>query len=532
MTQPHHLLTWCLFGKNEKSINRRNVQMPAEILINVRPLETRVAYVESGILVDLKVERKSSPTWVGTIHRGIVTRVLPGMQAAFVDIGLEKAAFLYVGDIITEDGKDFFDEVDETEAPTNDDRDDYRSSREIKTPIQDLIKEGQHIMVQVAKDPLGTKGARITTHISLPGRGVVYMPFVKHVGISRKIENENEKERLKKLIQKINPAGGVIVRTAAEGATEESLKADIEYLDRLGKEIQKNYEKKKNAGLVHSEIDVELRALRDLMSEEVTTVWVDDEEVYKKVSKFVTQLMPKYKHNIILYEERKPLFDLYDIDLEISRATERKVWLKSGGYIVVDEAEALVVIDINTGRFVGKKDLEDTILKTNLEAVKEIAHQLRVRNAGGIIIIDFIDMEKESHREQVLQAMNDELKKDRARTNVTSMSELGLVEMTRKRIRPSLVKTLCEPCSYCDGKGYIKRKSTIANEIFREIEREVGLKEHKRKNLIIHCHADIVDWIYEVENETLEHLEKRSGHSIAFKIETTYHREQYEVFEG
>lgn len=507
--------------------------MAAEILINVRPLETRVAYVESGTLVDLKIERKSSPTWVGTIHRGVVTRVLPGMQAAFVDIGLEKAAFLYVGDIMTGDGKDFFEDEDEQDnTGSEDNRDDFRASREIKTPIQDLIKEGQHLMVQVAKDPLGTKGARITTHISLPGQGVVYMPFIKHVGISRKIEHEEEKERLKKLIQKINPAGGVIVRTAAEGATEEALRSDIEYLDRLGKEIQKNYEKRKSAGLVHAEIDVELRALRDLMNEDVSTVWVDDEEVYKKVSKFVTQLMPKYKHNIILYEEKKPLFDLYDIDLEISRATERKVWLKSGGYIVLDEAEALVVVDVNTGRFVGKKDLEDTILKTNLEAVKEIAHQLRVRNVGGIIIIDFIDMEKESHREQVLQALEEELKKDRARTNVTAMSDLGLVEMTRKRIRPSLVKTLCEPCSYCDGKGYIKRKSTIANEIFREIEREVGLVEMSKKSLIVHCHAEIVDWIYEEENETLEHLEKKFGHSIAFKIETSYHLEQYEIFDN
>lgn len=504
--------------------------MAAEILINVRPLETRVAYVEAGVLMDLKVERKSSPTWVGTVHRGIVTRVLPGMQAAFVDIGLEKAAFLYVGDILTEEGKEFF--ADDEDHKHQEENQDYRSSRDIKTPIQDLIKEGQHLMVQVAKDPLGTKGARITTHISLPGRGIVYMPYVKHIGISRKIEEESEKERLKRLVQKINPTGGVIVRTAAEGATEEALRSDIDYLDRLGKEIQKNYEKKKTAGLVHAELDVELRALRDLMNEEVTTVWVDDEEVYKKVSKFVTQLMPKYKQNIIHYEEKKPLFDLYDIDLDISRATERKVWLKSGGYIVVDEAEALVVVDVNTGSYVGKKDLEDTILKTNLEAVKEIAHQLRVRNVGGIIIIDFIDMEKESHREQVLQAMQEELKKDRVRTNVTSMSELGLVEMTRKRIRPSLVKTLCEPCSYCDGKGYIKRKATIANEIFREIEREVGLIENTKRNLIVHCHAEIVDWIYEVENETLEHLEKRFGHSIAFKIETAYHLEQYEIFDN
>ncbi len=503
--------------------------MSAEILINVRPLETRVAYIEAGTLMDLKIERKTSPTMVGTVHRGVVTRVLPGMQAAFVDIGLDKAAFLYVGDIITEDGKDFFE--DEEPEQKEDNAEESRHSREIKTPIQDLIKEGQHLMVQVAKDPLGTKGARITTHISLPGRGVVYMPYVKHTGISRKIESEEEKERLKKLIQKINPSGGVIVRTASEGASEETLRSDIEYLDRLGKEIQKNYEKKKTAGLVHAELDVELRAIRDLMSEQVTTVWVDEVEVYKKVSKFVSQLMPKYRQNIILYEEKKPLFDLYDIDLEISRAIERKVWLKSGGYIVFDEAEALVVIDVNTGRYVGKKDLEDTILKTNLEAVKEIAHQLRVRNVGGIIIIDFIDMEKLVHREQVMQALEDELKKDRSRTNIMSMSELGLVEMTRKRIRPSLVKTLCKPCSYCDGKGYIKRKNTIANEIFRELEREISLVENAKKpGVIVHCHSEIVDWVYESEAETLEALELRVGRSIAFKIEPSYHTEQYEIF--
>lgn len=506
--------------------------MAAEILINVRSHETRVAYVEAGILMDLKIERKTSPTLVGTIHRGIVTRVLPGMQAAFVDIGLDKAAFLYVGDILTDEGKDFLDH-DESDHEAHDKTEDPRPAREIKTPIQDLIKEGDHLMVQVAKDPLGTKGARITTHISLPGRGVVYMPYIKHTGISRKIENEKEKERLKKLIQKINPTGGVIVRTASEGASEEALRADIEYLDRLGKEIQKNYEKKKSAGSIHAELDVELRALRDLMSEQVATVWVDDVEVYKKVSKFVTQLMPKYRHNIILYEERKPLFDLYDIDLEISRAIERKVWLKSGGYIVVDEAEALVVVDVNTGRYVGKKDLEDTILKTNLEAVKEIAHQLRVRNAGGIIIIDFIDMEKQVHRDQVLLALADELKKDRSRTNIISMSELGLVEMTRKRIRPSLVKTLCEPCSYCEGKGYIKRKNTVANEIFRELEREIGLvaETAKKKGIIVHCHSSIVDWVYEVEAETLEILEKRLSRTIAFKIEPNYHTEQYEIFQ-
>lgn len=509
--------------------------MAAEILINVKPQETRVAYVESGILTDLKIERKTSPTLVGSVHRGTVIRVLPGMQAAFVDIGLDKAAFLYVGDIREDVDSDAypFSEIDRDEplsTSEDDDRPHDRISNTSKTPIQDLLKEGQSILVQVAKDPLGTKGARLTTHVSLPGRFIVYLPTIRHLGISRRIENEQERERLKNLVQKVNPEGGVIVRTAGEGATEEQLKADIEYLDRLSKEIFKNYEKKKSPGMIHSELDVELRAIRDLMNEDVAAVFVDDEDVHRKITKFVSQLMPKYKHNINFYDQQKPLFDMYDIDMEISRSMDRKIWLKSGGYIVIDEAEALVVIDVNTGRFVGKKDLEDTILKTNLEAVREIAHQLKIRNCGGIIIVDFIDMEKDSHREKVLEVLKEEVAKDRARTHVISMSQLGLVEMTRKRIRPSLIKSLCEPCEYCEGKGYIKKKSTVAAEVFREIERDAPSLEKKNASIVVHCHSDVVDWIYEMEGETLEHVEAKIGRSIAFKIEPKYHLEQYEVF--
>lgn len=507
-----------------------SIKMSAEILISVRPQETRVAYLESGTLIDLKIERRTSPTMVGSIHRGKVIRVLPGMQAAFVDIGLDKAAFLYVGDIREDlDSESFLDEESRSGEFVENDLD-YKSHVN-KPPIQDLIKEGQFILVQVAKDPIGTKGARITTHISLPGRFVVYMPTIKHLGISRRIENEEERERLKKLVEKINPGGGVIVRTAGGAAQEDSLRVDIEYLDRLSKEILKEYEKKKTTGLIHSEIDVELRVLRDLMNEDVACVYVDDEEIHKKTKAFVAQLMPKFNQNIIFYQERKPLFDLYNLDLEISRSMDRKIWLKSGGYIVIDEAEALVVVDVNTGRFVGKKDLEDTILKTNLEAAEEIAHQLRIRNSGGIIIIDFIDMEKETHKEMVLRALNEVLLRDRAKTNVISMSELGLVEMTRKRTRPSLIKTLCEPCSYCDGKGYTKRTTTIVGEIFKSIERDLmGFIDYKQKNIVVHCHAKIADWIYEGESDTLEFYEKRIGKSIAFKIEPSYHIEQFEVF--
>ncbi len=501
--------------------------MASEILINVRPFETRVAYVVGGVLNELKIERKSSPTLVGTIHRGRVIRVLPGMQAAFVDIGLEKAAFLYVGDIRADFDENAFENESDEEIILEET--DPRPQQP-QIPIQDLISEGQHILVQVAKDPLGTKGARLTTHISLPGRFIVYLPTVRHLGISRKITDDAERERLRKRVVALNPPGGMIIRTAGEGASEESLRNDIEYLDRLSKEIFKSYEKKKTPGPIHTELDVELRALRDLLSEDVTAVYVDDLEAHKRIIKFINQLMPKYKQNVMLYQDKKPLFDLYDIELEISRSIDRKIWLKSGGYIVIDEAEALVVVDVNTGKYVGKKDLDETILKTNLESVKEIAHQLRIRNCGGIVIIDFIDMTKEGHREKVMALLNDELKKDRAKTNVISMSTLGLVEMTRKRISPSLVKTLCEPCRYCDGKAYIKKKSTVALEIFRGLEREWSHLDNRKVKIFVHCHSEVIDWIYEVESENLAFVENKIGQPVNFKAETHYHIEQYEVF--
>ena len=503
-----------------------------ELLISVRPAETRVAYVENGEATDVMVEKTRQKGLVGSIYRGQVIRVLPGMQAAFVDIGLDRAAFLYVGDVRKEVGvEESLKLFEEDEESSTKDKAAGRMDEplEPRIPIQDLLKEGQTILVQVAKDPLGTKGARITTHISLPGRHVVYMPTLKHVGVSRRIESEEERERLKAIVEKVRPSkGGFICRTAAEGATSENIRSDVDYLVLLSKEIFDSYERKKTIGLIHSELDVELRAVRDLVYEEISQVLIDDEKTYKKVRTFASQFMPQLKDKIALYTEEKPLFDLYNIDLEISRALERKVWLKSGGYIVIDEAEALVVIDVNTGKYVGKKDLEETILKTNLEAVQEIAHQLRIRNIGGIIIIDFIDMEKEAHREKVLNLLRGELAKDRARTNVMGMSPLGLVEMTRKRIRPSLVKTLCEPCSYCEGRGYTKHKQTVANEVFRELEKEGPYLGSG--STIVHCHADVADWVYDQGNEMLEFLEQRLNRKVVFKIEPDFHIEQYEIY--
>ncbi len=498
--------------------------MSAEILINVRPNLTRVAYVEDGVLSDLKIERGGSPTLVGSIYKGRVVRVLPGMQAAFVDIGLDRAAFLYVGDVRADlDATPLYLDQDEQESDTS-------VIEAPQVPIQDLLREGQVIRVQVAKDPLGTKGARITTHISLAGRQVVFMPTLKHLGISRRIADEAERARLKQIVEELNPRGGVIIRTACEGATKEALTADLDYLYRLWTEIDKTYEKRKNSGLIHAEIDVELRALRDLLNEQVEKVIVDDPKVHKKVLSFIHQFMPKHTKAVTLHTDPQPLFDIYDLDLEISRSMDRKIWLKSGGYIVIDEAEALVVIDINTGRYVGKKDLEDTILKTNLEAIKEITHQLRIRNCGGIIIIDFIDMEKHAHREKVMAQLRFELTKDLAKTSVVAMSELGLVEMTRKRTRPSLVSNLCEPCSYCEGKGYIRRKSTIAQEIFLALEREVLRSPISAANAVVHCHSAVADWIYEEEQEALEAIEARILRPVVFKTEPHYHVEQFEIY--
>jgi ribonuclease G len=320
----------------------------------------------------------------------------------------------------------------------------------------------------------------------------------------------------------------VIVRTAGEGATEEDLISDLDYLSRLWTEAQNSYEKRKAPGPIHAEIDVELIALRDLLSEKVDRVIVDDPRVHKKVLSFVTQFLPKFKNRISLHKSDKPLFDLYDLDLEISRALGRRIWLKSGGYIVIDEAEALVVIDINTGKYVGKRDLEDTIVTTNIEAAYEIAHQLRIRNCGGIIIIDFIDMEKESHKEKVMQVLREELAKDRARTVVSPMSDLGLVEMTRKRIRPSLISSLCDPCPYCEGKGYIKQKVTVAHEIFRTLEREAS-RHRGKATTVVHCQSEVADWIYAEESDALEQIEQSLGHSVAFKVEPNFHIEQFEI---
>ncbi len=504
--------------------------------------------MENGTTVELYIERKYDRGIVGNIYNGRVIRVLPGMQAAFVDVGLEKAAFLYVADIFVpgEDVTRYVEENDE-ERKENEEDDNFpdenkepppppppssssSSSNRRSQPIEELLTEGQEIMVQVAKDPIGTKGCRVTTHVSLPGRYLVYMPFIDHVGVSRRITDEGERGRLKDLVEKLRqPGSGFIVRTVADGVNEKKLKADMMLLMNLWKRLQTRAQKNTAPICVHHDLNVILRAARDLVTSDVESLVIDDKREFEEIRRFIKTNMPKFHTHVELYNGKEPIFDHYGIEIDINRALGRKVWLKSGGYIIIDQAEALTAIDVNTGRYVGRRNLEDTIVKTNLEAVKEIVYQLRLRNLGGIIIIDFIDMEREADREKVYHTLEDALKEDKAKTNVLKISEFGLVEMTRKRIRESLGRTLCEPCFYCDGKGYLKSKTTICYEIFREIKRELP---NIHGNIVtVNCHPEIYDMLIDEEAISISRLEHLSNKKIALRPINYFHIEQYEVIE-
>ena len=500
--------------------------MANELVINTTPHETRIALIENGTIAELYIERSRVKGIVGNIYKGRVIRVLPGMQAAFVDIGLEKAAFLYVADVFEaiEDYESFMDGNDKKEEQLDEDGQAINPMH----PIEELLQEGQEILVQVSKEPIGTKGARITAHISLPGRHLVYMPTVDHVGVSRRIENEEERERLKEIVERVKPtSGGFIVRTVSEGKSEEDLLTDMQYLTMLWEEIVKKNEKAHAPCLIHSDLDVTQKVVRDILTEDVDRIVVDCKPEYDKIVQFISTFMPKIKYSIELYEENEPIFDHFGLEVEISRALGRKVWLKSGGYIIIEQTEALTAIDVNTGRYVGKHNLEDTILKTNLEAVKEIAYQLRLRNIGGIIIIDFIDMEKEVNREKVFTALEEALKADKSKTNILKMSDLGLVEMTRKRVRESIGRLMCEPCPYCEGLGYVKSKTTVCQEIFRELRREMlGLRGTK---VMLTVHPQVADLLYDEERRGLEDLEKRFKKRITVRAKPGFHQEQFEI---
>ncbi|RJR20440.1 MAG: Rne/Rng family ribonuclease [Desulfobacteraceae bacterium] len=507
--------------------------MSNELVINVRPYQTRVALVENGIVVELHIERKTGHEYVGNIYRGRVVRVLPGMQAAFVDIGLDRTAFLYVADVHKDfsemermmlrnshDQEEFFQDTN-GEYPTG--------RQQMQLLIEDLLHEGQDIMVQVAKEPFGSKGARVTGHISLPGRHLVLMPTVNHIGISRRIEDKAERERLKALMQEIRPEDtGFIVRTVSEDATKEKLKAEMDFLLKLYASIQAKMQKGSNPGLLYRDLSISLRAVRDLFTNEVDRLIIDSADEYQNIVDFIATFAPGLASSVELYEGREPVFDAFGIEMDISRAMEKKVWLKSGGYIVIESTEALTAIDVNTGSYVGARNLEETILKTNLEAVKEIAYQLRFRNLGGLIVIDFIDMEKLPNREKVFTALKEALNKDRAKSNILHMSDLGLIEMTRKRTRANLNSLLTENCPYCEGRGFVKSKKTVCYEIFIDIERESS-SATEGEQIYLMVNPQIEEMLREEEQDSVIDLEKRTWKRIIIVSNKDFHLEQYDI---
>ena len=508
--------------------------MYKQLIVNVSDHETRVALLEDGTIVELHLDRGDDSDVTGNIYKGKVLRVLPGMQAAFVDIGLNQAAFIYVDDVYNNDFKEYERMFQiENEEPDSEDEGNLEPEvlkRRRNFQIEELISEGQEMLIQVVKSPIGTKGARISSNISLPGRFLVLMPTSDHIGISRRIENEDERERLRSAVRdlRIN-SYGYIVRTAAEGEPSGKLVSEMSFLDNLWKNIQKKFEKAPTPSLLHQEISVSLRAVRDLLIHEVEKVVIDSKATYDAVLSFLDIYMPALKDHVVLYEGTEPLFDAYNLEGDISRALKRKVWLKSGGYITIEHTEALVAIDVNTGRYVGKHNLEETILETNLEALKEIAYQIRLRDIGGIIIIDFIDMDKKSNQEKVFNALNEALLRDKSKTHVLPMSEMGLIQMTRKRTREPLTRIMCEPCYYCDGEGYIISKQSICYSIYREILRESQDMEGVR--LTLRANPQIAELLHGEENHLIVALEKAIGKQIVIYPDTTYHLEEFDIFE-
>ena len=501
--------------------------MGKRIVVNAGITETRVAIQEGNLLTGLYVERHRQRSIVGNVYKGVVTNVLPGMQAAFVDVGLSKDAFLYAGDYTANLGDyarlmlaDSEEEEDlEVEEVVR---------REAPTPIEDLLRKGQEVLVQVSKESLGTKGARVTSFISLPGRYLVYMPQAQHIGVSRRIRDEHERDRLRQMVRQLQPpAGGFIVRTVAEGKGEEEFASDVQFLIRLWEQIQTRYAHTPAAAVLHEEMDLVFRTIRDLFSPDVEEFLVDTPEAYRKSVECTSSLVPGLSDRVKLYEGAAPIFEGTGIEKEIEKALRRRVWLKSGGYIVIDQTEALVSIDVNTGKYVGKRDFEQTVLKTNLEAVGEVVRQIRLRDLGGIIIIDFIDMEREEHRQQVSRALKKALADDKARTNVLEISELGLVEMTRKRARQDLQAIFFARCPACKGTGVVKSVGALASEIFRKVQ--TAAAELGGQEVLIRVHPDLAQYLESDEREALERLQTLLGRKITLQAVSSLHRDEYEI---
>ncbi|MDQ3339761.1 MAG: Rne/Rng family ribonuclease [Myxococcota bacterium] len=507
------------------------------LVVNAEGPEIRVAVVEDGALAEFFVERKRDRGIVGNIYRAKVSRVLPGMQAAFVDLGpkVERAAFLYVADVLgSGDERKLFEDAETEDADESPEGAASRLARSRKQlanrKIEELLKPGQFVLCQVVKDAIGQKGARVTGYLSMPGRYSVFMPHVAQVGVSRRIGSDKERRRLRDLVNEVRPKGsGFIVRTAAEDANDQELRDDVDFLARLWSEVDKRQELMSGAGLVYADLDLSLRVVRDLMREDTSEVVIDDEEVYEKVKKFTLAFLPRFADRIKKYEGRRPIFDHYHVESDLRMAVARRVPLKSGGSLVIDQGEALTAIDVNTGSFTntGSGNLEDTVTANNLEACDEVARQLRLRNIGGIIVVDFVDMDKEGNRRKVWDAFQKALSRDRARTNVTKISELGLVEMTRKRTRESLVQLLTEPCPTCEGAGVVKSVTTVAYEILREVRRSGSLVDNEK--IEIEAAPRVAEILQRQERDYLDYLEKRTQKLITVVAQKGWKPDQFRV---
>jgi len=487
-----------------------------EILVNVAPRETRAAILDNAVVQEIHIERASRRGLVSNLYKGRVSRVLPGMQAAFVEIGLERTAFLHAADIASRVADDTVLGAPSTLAAVED--------------IRRLVNPGDEILVQVIKDPIGSKGARLTTFVALPSRYLVYMPRGEAIGVSARIEDEAERTRLKSILGELvsaDSAGGYIVRTAAQGVAAQSLREDMGYLAKLWGHVRERAAQVGSGEVVHEDLPLSLRVLRDELTHGVSRVLVDSPREHARMQEFAAAFMPEAASVIELYTGARPIFDLNGVEEEIAKALDRKVPLKSGGHLVIDQTEAMTTIDVNTGAYVGHRTLEETIFRTNLEAAVSIARQLRLRNLGGIIIIDFIDMRDEPHRRAVLTALERALAGDRAQTHIVSLSPLGLVEMTRKRTRESLEHLLCEPCRSCEGRGFIRTPETVCHEIFREIVRQS--RQFASRELLILAHQDVVDRLLDEESATLGELEAQVGRPIRLQVEALYGIDQYDV---
>jgi len=528
--------------------------LSAELLVNVTPRETRVAVIENGMLQETFIERANRRGLVGNIYKGCVCRVLPGMQAAFVDIGLERAAFLHASDIIgaSEDPADEgTPDPADTQHIAQPDRPPFaaQQARAVKS-ITDLVHDGQEVLVQVIKDPLGTKGARLTTHISIPSCYLVYMPGAGTIGVSQRIEEQEERTRLRDLVADLmrrrtganqsdgeaeNDSAltaslngdGYIVRTAAESASEELMLADMDFLAKLWASVTARTREAKAPNMVHEDLPLVIRTLRELTGTEIERARVDSRETMRKLVDFTERFVPEMVDSIEHYTGDRPIFDIYGVEDEIQKALGRKVQLKSGGHLIIDQTEAMTTIDVNTGAYVGHRNLEETIFKTNLEASQAIARQLRLRNLGGIIIIDFIDMQSEEHKRQVLRALEKSLDRDHTKTHISDVSALGLVQMTRKRTRESLEHVLCDPCPTCSGRGSIKTADTVCYEIFREILREA--RQFDTEKLLVIASQEVIDTLVDDESASFAELEAFIGKPITLQVETLYSREHYDV---